>query len=555
MPKLMKRGTATSIADFYRPGITDTDRPYEFNCKNAPEIITNAIQSKQNITIIGDYDCDGVCATAILATALRELGAEPTLRLPLRFTEGYGMKASMVDEIESGLIITVDNGIAAHDAIRAARDKGLDIIITDHHLPTIKNGEIVLPDADCIINPHLEEAKQEGGYTFYDYCGAGVALKIAEKLLGKDHAILDRLYAFAAIATVADVMPLVEDNRNIYIRGAKAISNGNITKGLQQLFELNKINYRDIPDGIAPHFILSGDIMGYKIGPCINAASRMADDGASRALDCILSDDSSMTAIQRAADLIDINEDRKELTNSESSLINEYIKTHGVECPVIIHLPDSGPGIIGLHAGKICEDYKTPAIVINGHGDKCKGSCRAPLGVNMKQMLDEVSDCMVTYGGHAGAAGLTIREDKIDELRERLQQYCRDNGIEPDTDDTQYYDLEIDECDFAAISFELQQLAPFGEGNPEPVFAVHFTAKEQPKILGGKHLKLNGENACAIGFNMATNGETPSCIGEGQECLLVGTIGYNCFRGNVTPQLSIQLIPEDQCITHDTPER
>ena len=219
--RIIKRGSAHTVEELraLRQGIDNTDHPYAFDLKNAVEIILQAIANGEKITIVGDYDVDGICAVAILVTALRENGVEPDVIFPLRFSEGFGVNLAMIDRIQSGLVITVDNGIAAIEAMAAAKEKGLKRIVTDHHEPVVVDNKIILPDADCIINPHIERLTGRGGYDFHHYCGSGVSLKLGEALLeGKPAKTIGRLYTFAMIATVADVVPLVEDNRNIYIR-------------------------------------------------------------------------------------------------------------------------------------------------------------------------------------------------------------------------------------------------------------------------------------------------------------------------------------------------
>lgn len=562
MAKLVKRGAFQTIEEWAKTVTVNTNHLYKFDLKNAPEMIQTAVANGEKITIIGDYDCDGICASAILASALLKMGCRPTVRLPLRFSEGYGMKPSMVEEIDSGLVITVDNGIAALDAVEAAKKKGLKVIVTDHHsvvkecVPSVRDGIISqttivkLPNADCIINPHVEETLGETGrYDFYDYCGAGVALKLAEELLGKDDGIMERLYAFAALATVADVMPIVEDNRNIVIRGINAMARGEITAGLYQLLAQNKIDVGHMPDGFLPHNYITPDVLGYKLAPCVNAVSRLIDSGAYIAL-ALLMCDIIRLAVDKAKALIEKNEERKRITESEQIEVDRIIKENGMEndCPLVVHIKDSAPGIIGLHAGRLCEQYKVPVIVINGEGDNCKGSCRSPEGANIKALLDAVQDSLVAYGGHPGAAGLTIKESEIDNFRARLIEECKKQGIKAQSTDEIYYDFSVDASEIKNIIPILERMAPFGEGNPEPVFLIKDFPFDKVSILGGKHLKFTGGEVSAIGFNLCGEGDVVPSDVESGCCFLVGTLGYNCFRGNATPQIQIFVIPSAEDI-------
>ena len=549
--RIIKRGTAQTVADLraQRPGIDNTDHPYAFDLKNSVEIIQKAIADGEHITIIGDYDADGICASAIMATALKQLGVNPDVRLPLRFTEGYGMNPVMVDEIESGLVITVDNGIAAHEAISAAKAKGLTVLVTDHHEPVIDGDKIILPEADCVINPHVERLSGQGGYDFHGYCGAGIALKLAERLLeGKPAQIIDRLYPFAMIATVADVMPLVEDNRNIYKRGAKNVQLGNMTTGLAQLFAMNKVNTQDIPAGFAPHQVITADQIGFRIGPCINAASRMSDDGAMLAYRCLTSDGSNREARGIAEQLVNINDKRKTITASERAEIERQIDALKVKCPIVIYLPDSAPGIIGLHAGWIAENYGVPAIVICGHGDKCKGSARSVEGAHMKNLADECAELLEEHGGHEGAAGLTIREENIPAFREKFTEVCIVHGVHPVIHTDIECDLVISEKDVAKTLQELKAMEPFGEGNPQPVICVKDFRPRDVKTMAGKHGKWIGEGIEVIKWGAVEEGMPE--IDPDTPVAVVGTLGYNFFRGNASHQMIADYIGDGRTPDH-----
>lgn len=618
-----KRGNYTCIEDYINPSIANTKHPYKFDVKNAPDLLLNAMINGQNITIIGDYDCDGICASAIsfcgfnrVKELLNQYKKDPALipnnickhlvtltqkvydcdiekaqnilssnhvettkirvRIPKRYTEGYGMKASMVDEVKSGVLFTVDNGIAASDAIQKAINKGLITIVTDHHsLPaqqslSIVNGEMketieyLVPNATCLINPHIEETfGQTGHYDFYDYCGAGVALKVVESVLSPEDNILDELYAFAAIATVADVMPMIEDNRNIFERGVDAMRNGNITAGLAAIIQISKLNAEYLPSDMPSCAMFSSDIMGFKFGPMINAAGRVGTSnpaseegnrGAERALRCLLETDPSK-AMELAQELNEANEKRKEISKEMQMKCDVILAENHMEqdCPLVVHIPECGSGVIGLVAGYLCEKYAVPAIVFNGHGEHCKGSARSPEGINIKALLDECQSTLVAYGGHPGAAGLTIFENSIDKLRQMLYNSCSRQGIHSLATDKIQYDLEIDAQDIPHnAEILVKTLAPFGEKNPEPVFLVkNFTFYEDPMKMGEKHIKLKGSGIEAIGFSLAENKSAMEYINTHQSVDLLGTLSYNCFRGKATPQLSIQFVVDGNEILKD----
>lgn len=614
--RIEKRGTYTKVEDLINPSVVNTAHPYLFDLKNAPELLLKSMLNGQPIAIFGDYDVDGVCGCAIsyrgfnrfkemlvaykneqtrraMPTAVTQHLLKLTqnafqcdktkaheilcnennasavrvrVRIPHRYTEGYGMKESMVDEVSSGVLFTVDNGIAAATAIQKANAKGLTTIVTDHHsMPVVKstqvvNGEAVevnqhiMPAAHCLINPHVEEAMNEPGhYDFYDYCGASVALKVIESLIEPDKRMVNECYAFAAIATVADVMPMIEDNRNIFNRGIEAIKNRQITPGLAALLEVSKINVKHLPDNLPTHTLITSDTMGFTIGPKINAAGRVGtshpssmggDRGAERALRCLLATDYRM-AKDLAMELHEANENRKAISKEMQMKCEVIIEQNGMQndCPLVVHIPECGAGVIGLIAGYLCEKYQVPAIVFNGEGDHCKGSARSPEGMNIKEMLDECQDLLLAYGGHPGAAGITISEESIDKLRNALYNVCQERGYTSLRTDTIPYDLEIDAKDIQHnLDVLTNKLAPFGLKNQEPVFLVRNFQIKDVVVLGEKHLKLMGNGASAIGFFLAEDSAIMNHIDSVNRCDMLGTISYNCFRGNGTPQLSIQEI-------------
>ena len=255
------------------------------------------------ITVIGDYDADGVCATGGLYLLLRELHADNIkLRLPRRMSEGYGLSEKIVDEVNGGVIITVDNGIAAIPAIKKAKEKGMVVLVIDHHEPKMDNGQIVLPEADLIIDPHVPDHLIQKGVavksTFNEYCGAGLVYKLAQAMIPGTKT-LKKISAFAAIATVADVMPLVSDNRNIYHEGIRSIRDRDITPGLQCMINLLQ----------SDNIVNEGDI-GFKLAPMLNAPGRLYDDGANISLQTLITGNYT-NATMMAQELNGINDVRK----------------------------------------------------------------------------------------------------------------------------------------------------------------------------------------------------------------------------------------------------
>ena len=432
----------------------------------AANMIWEAISNNMPITVVGDYDADGVCSSAILKLMFNHLGVPVRIRLPHRFSEGYGLSEKIVDEIDSGLLITVDNGIAAVDAIRKAKEKELKIIILDHHL---LRDDGLLPDADLVIDP----SAIPGTCDFTKYCGGGLAYKLACEIVD-DPVVLSKISCFAAIATVADVMPLIGENKKIVIEGMK-----NLTKFKTRTTGLSAMMYAKNLD----HYITAKDI-GFSIGPMINAAGRLLDNGAEVALDIVTFDGDLKTAKEKAAILNELNERRKEMVRVEMERANEEIENSCLfsDNPLVLYLPGTGEGIIGILAGKIAEKYSVPCFVFTDtEGPFVKGSGRNPSGdIHLKNLLDKISakmkedprtpDGIVRYGGHQGAAALTLPKDYFPVFYDASQECCPD--LPEKKSSALYYDLEIEASQIPDMFQLIEKYGPFGEGNPEVVFKI-----------------------------------------------------------------------------------
>lgn len=556
MIQFRKRGSYRTVQDLYREELNTLSRHYAFDYKNAPALIRFAVEKQDPITILGDYDADGVCASAILYQAIRSIGVKARVRLPLRFSEGYGMNMAMVKEIDSGLVITVDNGITALKEIKAAKEKGLTVLVTDHHLPgTAEDGTLALPEADCVIDPHIEQLTSAPGYDFFDYCGAGVALKIAEQLTSDPH-ILNRCYALAALATVADIMPMLGENRNIYIRGMEAIAAGETSCGMQNLLELTGISLKDRPETMEPYNYISQDKVSFKLGPAVNAPSRMIEeaeeygcsfikaggDGAKLSFACLTAEKNEAAA-KLANLMLSINDLRKKVASELEEDAQKEITNSGLQdhCPIVVYLPEARHGIIGIIAGKLCERYARPVIVLSHMPDgMCPGSCRSVDGVNIRLLLDQAADLLETYGGHEGAAGLTIREENIPAFRQRMQTaFVECYGTFLPVETAVYYDLEIDASAIPdALHFMHSCLTPFGPGNPEPIFLIRNFELMNLQNLKGKHIKFSDGRTDAMLFQVdAERIEQQYRLGD--RLYFLGTLNYNCFRGKATPQINL----------------
>jgi single-stranded-DNA-specific exonuclease len=502
----------------------------EYEIDKMPEcakMIKDYLSAAQKVTVVGDYDADGICASAILKLMFKALGTDINVRLPKRFSEGYGLSTKIVDEIESGLLITVDNGIVAFDAIDEAKAKGLGVIVLDHHLGQ-EDG--ALPNADIVIDPNAIE----GSATFSGYCGAGLAFKLAVEMLGEKNALIPKLRSLAAIATVADVMKLTEDNRKIVKQGMEdMLTYKGRTTGLGAVLEKCGIN----------KYLTAKDI-GFKIGPMINAAGRMLDDGANISYDALSYNSTVDVAKQKADELFNLNEQRKVEKEKGIEMVKENIEDNCLfyDKPLIVYQPGLPEGLVGIFAGSLAEEMQSPCFVFTDSDDPdlIKGSGRTYGGVNIKEMLDASSHLIKQYGGHAEAAGVTLEKALFEDFRNSMIEAFPEDAIESDV---LYYDLDISPDEIEDVMNELDKYAPYGEGNPEIVFYIKGF-KLSPGSTGyyrtmgsnKQHIKLLGNKVSAVGFNMT---EKYQVMGEPKTVDLVGTISRNYYMGKFNTQIEI----------------
>ena len=499
--------------------------PFIFGLKEAVDLTNRYLEKhpKGPVTIVGDYDSDGINATAIMFWAFMRKGVAPKLRLPHRFSEGYGLSAKIIDEIDSGLLITVDNGIAAASAVKKAKDKGLTVIVTDHHLPPVdSNGNLILPEADVIVDPHVYPEKSE----FEDYCGAALAYRFARALL-PDMKLKD-LLVLASIATVTDVMPLIGANRTLVRDGLQLINKRHVVPGLNVL--LQKLELDDHID--------EGDY-GFKIGPTFNASGRLYDNGAEKVLGVLCMKRNDPKIPWKADTLVKTNEKRKAIVKKSLFVAKQLLKATD-ERPIVIYDPSFSEGIVGIIAGQLCEQYQCPAIVFT-NSDKpgiLKGSGRSTSEVHLKNALDKVQEWMVGYGGHAGAAGLSIRKDNLEKFSKAFR-----NAVVPlpdHTNDDIPYDLDLDLNHIEEIMAELNSLAPFGEGNPRPVFRLVYEPINEPRRIGdGTHVMIKDEALTLMGFDMA-NQICKFCETYPHTAMdMIGYLSESWFNGNKSYKFEI----------------
>ena len=465
--------------------------------------------SSMKITIFGDYDVDGIISSYIMKKNLLKMGFKDVrVRLPKRFTEGYGMSVKAVNEIDEGIVLCIDNGIKAHAAIKAAKDKGLYVIIIDHHL-----ADKELPEADIIVDPHVKANKG----SFIEYCAAGLAYKFAQ--LFNDAVYLKTISTVAAIGTIADVMPLVNENRLLVQKGIMDIEY--CPKGLYALLK-----------EFGMERSLTAEKVAFKIAPCFNACGRLRNTGAKIPLELLLSEDTS--EINNLIMTINsLNEHRKQESKEMLSQAEQYISANGLEKDnvIIVVLPETktAHGIVGIVAGKIVEKYNRSAIVLAKKGDILKGSGRAVeshilVSPDGNGILDKSKKYMLGYGGHKAACGLSLKAEKLKDFR----KVVNDNAeAVPDISNTVYYDFKATVDMIPQIAKEMAEFEPFGEGFRPLTFKIDLKNIENAVLIGssvkGAKIPIKQHiNAMFFG-----NDEENEDILKAEKIEAVGTIASN----------------------------
>lgn len=459
------------------------------DCKKAVDRLKKAIENQEKIFIWGDYDVDGITSTSIVVTAFKLFGARFIYKVPSRFADGYDIKRHSVDECikeQCSLLMSVDCGIVAFDTAEYAKEKKIDLIITDHHSPT-DDGRI--PDAVAVVNP----SRKDSQYGFAGLCGATVAFKLmialCKELKGDLNKLVESTIEFVALGTVADVAPMMDENRVLVDLGCKMLSNSK-KLGIQELLKITR----------SP--VVDTTTIGFQIGPRINAIGRLSDPMI--AVELMLE-----TSLQRAkflANQLDTANKRRQ-TKQEHMVQEAYAMVEDnqlyKQSAIVIWAKSWHTGLIGLVAGKLADKYYRPTIVLAvGENGKCKGSCRSTKTVNILEILknDNVIDLyskkidgQPIVGGHAFAAGMEVPEENLLDFRDRICETLTE--LNPDFSpgekiyiaDSRIVAGEIDDNTFEA----LQTLAPFGSGHPEPIFWVRNLLVEEQKLLSSdKHLKL-----------------------------------------------------------------
>lgn len=501
------------------------------------DIITQKIKDKCKIRIIGDYDIDGICSIYILYKGLMAAGADVDYVVPHRINDGYGINEHLIDNaINEGIdtIITCDNGIAAYNQVKYAKENGLTVIVTDHHdVPFDEvNGvkEYRVPPADAVVNPKQEDCQ----YPFKLLCGAGVAYKLISLIyerLRLDTKDMEEYREFMAIATVGDIVDLIDENRVVVKYGLKHIAH-TVNTGLKALVEECGVDINNI----------SSYHIGFVIGPCLNASGRL--DTAIKAIELMLCKNTE-EAHNMARELITLNTERKQMTEDETAKAIELVEKNDMlkDRVLVIYLPDCHESIAGIIAGRIKERYYRPTFVITNAEEGAKGSGRSIEGYNMYEEINKCKNVLTKYGGHPMAAGLSLETADIDVFRKMLNDNATldDSDLIPKT----WIDVPMP-VGYASMGLvgQLKLLEPFGKGNEKPVFADRDLYVKTASIIGKNRnvLKMQLETkegyiVQAVQFGISDKDPVPKA---GSRILIVYYPDINVYNGVSSLQIIIK---------------
>lgn len=526
-------GEVEEARAFLQVDETSVHDPFLLNgMSEAVARINNAIEQGEEILIYGDYDADGITSTTVLKHALLELGANVEHCIPNRFIDGYGPSERLFRKAaEDGvkLIITVDNGIAGNEPIAIAKELGVDVIVTDHHEPAKE-----LPNADVIIHPRIPE----GQYPFGELAGVGVAFKLAHALLGR---FPEHLVEFVAIGTIADLVPLLDENRYLVKLGLEKLQNTQHIS-LNALAKVSNVPLNEITE----------ETIGFSFGPRLNAIGRLGE--AAPAVDFMLSQDQAEAA-HMAQQLDDKNKERKDIVSTMTKEAIELVENMDeISQSQVLVVAEEGwnPGVVGIVASRLVEKYYKPTIVLGIDVEKgiAKGSARSIEGFNMYGELDQNRDVLIAFGGHPMAAGMTLAMEDVDELRERLHAQSLVSLSAEDLIPILKIDVpvSIDEIDVDAIQ-ATRDLAPYGTSFAKPLYGIQETEIKSMRKIGANedHIKMDlgesGQSLAAVGFH---KGYLKDELTTGVKVSFAGDLQINEWNGKKLPQLMISDVHTDE---------
>ena len=534
---LVNRGVQTfsQAEQFFRPSEKDFLNPFKMlGMYKAVERIKEAIANKENILIYGDYDVDGTCSVAMMKHFLETLSTHVFTYQPHREKEGYGLSMTAVDWLlkeEISLVITLDCGIKDINAAKKLKQKNIDLIICDHHNPAE-----ILPDAFVILNPKQVDCN----YNFKELCGCGIGLKLIQGYLNHYKATYDIscAYQLAAIATTADVVPLIGENRLIVYLGLLSINTNPISS-------VKKI-WNTYPSLISFN---SADLV-FKIAPRINAAGRLAH--AKIAVEFLLSSDGEEKSV--FSDIESLNKDRKSLDEDiTKEALFQLSKTPATRFTNVVYSPNWHKGVIGIVASRIIEDFYKPTIVFSGDGDFITGSARSVKEFDIYEILNQLKHYFTRFGGHKYAAGLTMKREILEDFSKdfeklvavNMSKEVRQKKLSIDVDLTlEKLFQNLNKNGVPKLMRIIKQMEPFGPSNPRPVFCfkkLYF--KAPPRIVGQKHIKFlftdfkQAEHIEGIWFNSA---EKFQKINKLEKADVVGSVVENYYNNQMNLQLNIK---------------
>src|SRR5438309_2341169 len=494
----------------------------------AVERIRAAIAAGRRICVHGDYDVDGICATVLAVLVLRELGAEVEWHLPSRFDEGYGVNGGTLERLADegcGLVLTVDCGITAVEEVRRARELGLDVIVTDHHRPGDE-----LPDCPIV-------ATRPSDYPFQELCGTGVVYKLGQALLGVESEVLRRHLDLVALATIADVVPLVGENRSLAIAGLRTLARTQ-KLGLRALMKAAHVD---------PAAVDAGKV-GFRLAPRINAAGRLGDPRA--ALELLLAEDADEA--RRLADrLEELNRDRQavedKILRAAIAQVEEWPEAKRRRSAYVVWGADWHEGVIGIVASRLVERYHRPVVLIAGTDGLWKGSGRSISSFDLHGALGECSEFLERFGGHRAAAGLSILPERLEPFADAFAAQAESSVAPEDLLPTTVVDSVLPRGTKLTLELcqELRRLAPFGLGNPDvTLLAPACEVVELATVGDGKHLRFRvrreGIDAGgAIAFGLGSQLDRYRRVGNYDVAF---RLQENHWHGTVAPQLVVRRI-------------
>lgn len=523
-----------AVERYIRGGLRELYSPYLLkDMELTVAILKEKTRESKPIRIVGDYDIDGVCSTYLLYQALTQVGAVVDYEIPDRIKDGYGINESIIRAAaEDGIdtILTCDNGIAAVQQIRLAKELGLTVLVTDHH-DIMKEGDgDILPPADAVVNPKRSDCS----YPYPEICGGLVAYKLVQALYEAFDVPVEKwleMLEFAAIATVGDVMKLQDENRIIVKEGLKRMGQTR-SLGLLKLMEKNNLDKNQI----------TAYQIGFVIGPCLNAGGRLHT--AKLALSLLLSQDEE-EADRMALELKELNDQRKDMTKEGTlEAVRQVEENYADDKVLVVYLPDCHESLAGIIAGRLREHFQKPSFVLTDGEESVKGSGRSIESYHMFEALVEVKELLLKFGGHPMAAGLSLLKENVEEFRRRLNE--RAELTEEDFVRKVWIDVPMPlEYINEPLIEELELLEPFGQGNEKPLFAQ--------KGLHIRSVRVLGKNRNAVKMSLATEQGTPMDgmlftdgdlfmeeLGDKRRLDVVYYPGVNEYNGNKALQIVIR---------------